>query len=159
MWIFDGAANGTIAASPFSNHERQTLDAHGAAFTSDLHYFASRPGEQFAIRRACLEFDWVTEYGEVPAPPIYVLVSKLRRGTHLVTPIYRGVPFWPEKTFGLGRYAAIEHGCEAFDIVVRCHAMNGMNDEARAQFDQHNLYVQHRRAFALASRVSRKVVN
>jgi hypothetical protein len=159
MWIFGGAANGTLAALPFSNHEQQTLDAHGVAFTSDLNYFASRPGERLAIRRACLEFDWVTEYGDFPAPPIYVLVFKVRRGTHVIMPIYRGTPFWPEKAFGLGRYAATEHDSEAFDVLVHCHAMNGMNDEARVQFNQHNLYVQQKRSFALASRSIGKAVN
>lgn len=93
---------GTLMVAHFSTPERHRKDIYGA----DGLFFATHSKRRMYLRPAFRgEYDIdERETGSVERPILWVLVSQLAQGVHMILPVWRGRNFWngPESSTDQG---------------------------------------------------------
>ena len=97
-------------------------------YRRDVGFFKANPHRRLMLRTADnREFDKCTEtVGQwLQLPHLHVLITQLTKGTHLVSPVYRGKSFFEEVT----------SDGEIATIVAAMYVRGGIDSVAKAQCD------------------------
>jgi hypothetical protein len=101
------------------------------AYERDTTFFKINPHRRSILRPAFIdEFDIDIELGQwIQLPTLHCIVNQLSTGVHLLTPVYRGKPFFREVTTD----------SEVAMIVAEMASRGGINRPEFEQFEQaHN---------------------
>jgi hypothetical protein len=110
---------------------------YGDFYEVDLAWYSSHrsPKRRLNIRRAR-----GNEFGErvtAPFPPaLWVFVNELSPGFHLVSPFWRGSPFFGVYTFKYFSVANVSSDTEIASILDECFRRGGFDQEAMSRWER-----------------------